>query len=595
MSINFALSAVDQDTPLFRLPTELRRRIYQYMLTPSHVHIERKVDYKLTKSGIEVIKPGPVTRSKSQRRRPEDDSVDMMDLWWSGQPSNQWTCKRIILDDKTRFKINDSASRQDARNALFNVYYCQSQRPGGPSAVPPGYLDHESCRGDKEQTQFFGSNLDGLLMTCQWAYMDVRSVGNSVDRSAKVFTPNLSRNDTRLELGTHNLHFSDLQDLTCFTELISPELSESFSNLSVHVDSMESPYWKTFCQTYLQPWSRISLLPWEPNEKTAPISFYHNHTTHDLASPHEPDHQAEVAEALASTWVVPNIQVHSARGAWSTKFQMSALKARSGGPINLRLSFPMFLRRDEPQFSQCLDNPERRPTGCRDLPVPHSEMDHTTIMQFNQRRWLSERHDRRPIAKAEMNWNGDMAWEHLDLEGPRRLHPGHPEQRCEMEYTTLYDSGMDYLVKQKVWLERNPEKKGSAEWRQHQADFDHQFRSMFLRSRNTVPRNDTLLHGVHWRIDFLDSCQGLADLEMDFYGDGQSPGTVQEFRSHATELFREGLKERFTGRGWTSSDGSQTFESTFWNIGPHPEPFFAGWADPDGNMRGLNMDEEWQH
>lgn len=250
MSINFVLPAVDQDTPLFRLPTELRRRIYQYMLTPSHVHIERKVDYKLTKSGIEVINPGPVTRSKSQRRRAEDESVDMMDLWWSGQPSNHWTCKRIILDQKTRFKINDSASRQDARNALFNVYYCQSQRPGGPSAVPPGYLDHESCRGDREQTPFFGSNLDGLLMTCQWAYMDVRSVGNSVDRSAKVFTPNLSRNDARLELGTHNLHFSDLQDLTCFTELVSLELSESLSNLSVHIDSMESPYWKTFVSLF---------------------------------------------------------------------------------------------------------------------------------------------------------------------------------------------------------------------------------------------------------------------------------------------------------------------------------------------------------
>ncbi|KAI4602435.1 hypothetical protein KJ359_009678 [Pestalotiopsis sp. 9143b] len=595
MSINFALPAVDQDTPLFRLPTELRRRIYQYMLTPSHVHIERKVDYKLTKSGIEVINPGPVTRSKSQRRRAEDESVDMMDLWWSGQPSNHWTCKRIILDQKTRFKINDSASRQDARNALFDVYYCQSQRPGGPSAVPPGYLDHESCRGDREQTPFFGSNLDGLLMTCQWAYMDARSVGNSVDRSAKVFTPNLSRNDARLELGTHNLHFSDLQDLTCFTELVSLELSESLSNLSVHVDSMESPYWKTFCQTYLQPWSRISLMPWEPNEKTAPISFYHNHTTHDLANPHEPDHQAEVAEALASTWVVPNIQVHSARGAWSTKFRMSALKARSGGPINLRLSFPMFLRRDEPQYSQCLDNPERRPTGCRDLPVPHSEMDHTTIMPFNQRRWLSERHDKRPIAKAEMDWNGDMAYEHLGLEEPRRLYPGHPEKLCEMEYTSLYDSGMDYLVRLKMWFDRNPEEKGSAEWRQRQGDFDQQFRSMFLRSRNTVPRNDVLLHGVHWRIDFLDNCQGLEDLEMDFYGDGQSPGTVQEFRSHATELFRDGLKERFTGRGRTSSDGSQTVESTFWNIGPHPEPFFAGWADPDGNMRGLNMDEEWQH
>ncbi|ETS82957.1 hypothetical protein PFICI_04833 [Pestalotiopsis fici W106-1] len=581
----FTLPTVDQgkQSHLFRLPIELRQRIYQYVLTPAHVHIERKVDYKLTLSGIRIA--GSV---RTSNRSTTEDRVDSQRLFHRTQPSPRWNCEKIFVDPSTSFEINDRETRQDARKALFNIYYCRSQKPGGPSAVPPGYLDHEDCSGDKEQVAFLGSNMLGYLMTCQWAYNDCRAHGITTD-SAVAFTPYLSRDVEKLELGSHTLHFSDLQDIVCWTGLVTPQLSESLSKLSVHVDTMDSPYWSRFCKSYLQPWAPSCFEPWEwePKDKYADsITFYHNHTTHDLAIMNgDQEDRDEIAEALASTWVVPNIQFNSTSGSGSTKFRMSALRGRSGGPLNLRLSFPIFLRRKEPRFNQCLEDPDGEPQGCLDLPIPHSELEHESANFFNHRRWLAERHGEMPITEKLGQYSNSYD---PSLED-------YTDSMCEMESTLLCQGNLLALVMYKRWFAEHTDETAFLLREQTQREYDRMFADTFLQSRKTRPRNDEILNQIHPQLHFMDNCQGLEQFEMDFYGDAHSPGKVQNIQNDATEIMREGLQERFTGRGWTSSDESLTLESLFWNIGPHPEVNFTGWADPSGNMTDLNMDQNWRN
>ncbi|KAF2999085.1 hypothetical protein E8E14_006035 [Neopestalotiopsis sp. 37M] len=564
----FTLQTVDQghQAHLFRLPIELRQRIYQYVLTPTHVHIERKVDYRLTPDGIRIA--GSIRRSSRQTTAvpAEDDNA----LSWP-----EWHCRKIFVDPSTSFEINDRDTRRDARRALFNIYHCRSQRSGGPSAVPPGYMDHEHCSGNMEQVAFSGSNMLGLMMTCQWAYNDARNHGLTTGESAAVgFTPFLTRNSTQLELGSHNLHFSDLQDVVCWTSLVTPQLSESLSKLSVHVDDIWSPYWRMFCQVHLQPWARSCFTPWEwhPNDRHASITFYHNHTTHDLANAQgDQEDRDEVAEALASTWVVPNIQFDSdfeGGSSWSTKFRMSALRGRAGGPLDLRLSFPTFLRRESSP--------------------PLSRTDHASFKIFDHRRWLSERHYDKPIAEKYGPWRvGERR--PTAIHRPTQTRRGrYPETMSEMEYTLLSKEYVTYMMQVKRWFDENPDARDSPEWAQNQREYDRLFVDTFLQSRRLKS-----LDGVHPQLGMLDNCQGFEKFEIDFYGDANSPGTVQEVQNYATEIWREGLQERFTGRGWTSSNGLEKVESLFWNIGPHPEVNFTRWADPDGNMRGLNMDEAW--
>ncbi|KAH6659373.1 hypothetical protein BKA67DRAFT_544266 [Truncatella angustata] len=385
---------------------------------------------------------------------------------------------------------------------------------------------------------------------------------------------------------------------------------------------MYNEYWPYFCNIYLRPWSRITLSDWlrDPLDKTANITFYHNHTTHDLADPTvsgdeewhgwgERTGRREIAEALASDWVVPNIQIQSSSGnSWSTKFRMSALNQREGGPLDLRLSFPLFLHREELQSRYCLDSMngwEEDPRDCRLISNPHSESEHHNPNWFDSRRWLSERHGEMTIAKREQRktlrplWHGcedgDNTAEQALLEDEEEwLQPGSPHCICEMEQQLCLTTWqMNEILELKIWLKAH-EGQGHEDWLTKLCLFEKSFQENFLAKRRDAPGHVALLRHVHPSLQHMDDCQGLESLDIDFFGDALSPGTAKEIHTTATSIFRDGLVERFTGREWRGRENLERPVSVFWDIGPHPEPNFTRWADPNHNMDGLNMDDRWR-
>lgn len=640
-ALNPTLPAVSQSahTLLFRLPYELRHRIYEYILTPCHLHIERRVEYELTNEGIKIIQPtqaglqarspsgtatGPETQQFSIPGASPRDSQEDQHKGESGGESNSdnedtsddedigdeysesdefgsaWNCEKLFLDTKSpefmEISADGQCTRQQAMTRLFRIYYCCSQKPDGPSAVPPGYLDHQGCEYHEEQQDFEGSPLSGFKATCQWAYNEVLTVTAKGARDIDQLSL-LPRNRTNLELGSHTLHFSDLKDLACFSGLIPEELSESFHSLSVHIPSMNNKFWAYFCDVYLQPWSRISLSHWleSPEDKIARITFYHNHTTHDLADPTitglgwsgSPMGRCEIAEALASSWVVPNIQISAPSSSWSTKFRMAALKLRAGSPLDLRLSFPIFLRREEPR-------------GFPEANIPRREW-------FDSRRWLAENFGDSPIAEEErrdtlrLTWRGDETRDNTASmtslpEEQWYPQPGQHDTMCEMERDICYRTeAMRELIGLRLWLDAHRDSGDRNEYSSHLAEYDRSFQDTFLRKRRDFPPYDKLLANVNPDMDLLDHCQGLEGLEIDFFGDAHSPGTVKQIQSVGTTLLRDGLVERFTGRAWRPQEGLGDPVSVFWDIGPHPEPNFTGWADPNNNMVGMNLDDAWRN
>lgn len=666
----FTLPAMSQieGSHLFRLPYELQRIIYQHVLTATHVHVERKMEYELTSEGIKITKLKPHDQStttsqtvdtkldqipnegtssrygtnqerKLENRSDEDSSNDLTgndmesaDDDWRNSPSEEydngeelpygWNFSKLYPDsNSTEFLEvcdNTDFTPRNVRNKLFSVYYCRSKRVGGPSAVPPGYLDHEACTYDQDQTLFEGSTIAGFRATCQRAYIETLDFAVSKDPHGGLLPSSSSRGQTGSELASQILHFSNLQDLLCFTNLISEEVAESIHSLSVHVPSLNNDYWTYFCNVFLQPWSRISLSDWisDPIDKSARITFYHNHTTHDLADPTIAGHDArdgdptgrcEIAEALASNWVVPNIQVRQIgpRGCdWSTKFRMAALKLRAGSPMDLRLSFPIFLRKEERYSHHCLDGMGSRhdePQSGEDAPTPTAEEEDSRQDWFDDRSWISGILSDAPIVQEERckvifpsgcdqlgihNQQGNLI--------PNYQWPTGADSMSVMEsHLVSSTSEMKEMIKIRMWLQANQDANHHDVYTSALAEYERLFHDTFLKKRRDVQGRVKLLSHVHTAMTAMDECQGLEKLEIDFYGDGHSPGVAKEFNSVGTSILRDGLVERFTGRAWCPRGSLNDPVSVFWDTGPHPEPNFYGWADPNNNMDGFNLDPAW--
>lgn len=220
------------------------------------------------------------------------------------------------------------------------------------------------------------------------------------------------------------------------------------------------------------------------------------------------------------------------------------------------------------------------PQGCLVGPMPHKKDDHYRLDWFDDRRWLAENYGIMPVA--------DRDREETSL-SPCFDKMSQMESELVSETTAMMD-----LIEERSWLDAHEDSDNHEEYASHLAAYDRSFQDTFLKKRRDVPGRRQLLADVHRAMADLDECQGLEDLEIDFFGDAHSPSVVKTFHSAGTTILRNGLVERFTGRDWRPHEGLEDPISVFWDIGPHPEPNFVGWANPDGTT-GLNLDDDWRN
>lgn len=312
-------SCVTPDTPseyslLFRLPLEVRLEIYSYLITDEILHVQPLGPYTINRDDKAVFS----TELDNVLRGAEEQLYleYMESAFEEVRPVKQQRPSR------TTFGPLDLVSNTGYWH-LFRIYCCTSRQTfESATACPPGYHDHADCCPNDMPIS------PAIRRTCRQAFEETTGLATDLTRRVA-------------------LQFASVQDVMAFSMLLSDNQRESIRHIRVNHDGFgeSSAHFEYFCNTFATPWDRRSVqhaLDGSERNDKARISFYYNNSVGDLE--HEPE------KALASSWVVANIQLEWAPvsgtwSSWSTRFDLSTLRARA--PLSVKLALPQLLMRDD--------------------------------------------------------------------------------------------------------------------------------------------------------------------------------------------------------------------------------------------------------